>query len=381
VVHLGLPFSDAPREHRLYLTQPADVEGSIFLHRLVAAQIPFGQVQAVQMVGRGLGDAGADEPARWLGQLREKWTLQWSPLTYIRLVESSVQGNTLAEVCTRRFRRELAEARRVADAANTLMCIVLTQIEPLYADGLAACERTSSADDDLPSLARAAYSLHSLVKYGSSRAVAIEAIQALLSKVYVRACLLLPSAAAVADEVVPPLRNALISLHDTARQSSALDASLLATRLRLTAEGEQSHPTLAGLACTLLLVAGSLSETELATLLSRRLSPGEEALAGAQFLEGLLSLNRAVLLRNQGIVAWLNDYLQAIPAERFVAVLPVLRRAVADLSTGELDYLLATLARLLDLIPEQSRAAAQPQATADEIEAIDKELGDLLDGL
>ncbi len=375
VARLRLPCTDAPREHRLYLTQPADVETSVFLHRLAAADIPFGQVEAVQMVGRSGAGADASDAARWLGQLREKWTLQWTPLTDIRLVEASVEGDSLAQVCTRRFRRALAGARRVADAADVLLHIVLTRLEPLYLEGLLACEATSSTDDDLPSLARAAYNLHSLVKYGASRAMATEALETLLSKVYVRAGLLLPAAAVVADEAAPPLRDALITLHDVARQAPALDATLLAARLRLTAASDGVHPLLAGLACTLLFFDGALPEAELTTLLSRRLSPGAEPLVGAQFIEGLLSLNRAVLLRNAAVVAWLDGYLQGVSAERFVAVLPVLRRAFADLSPAETDYLLATLARLLNLPVEQARAAG-PAVTAEEIAAIDEELSE-----
>jgi hypothetical protein len=387
VARLGLPFSDAPREHRLYLTEAAGVEASVFLHRLVAVEIPFGQVQAVQMVGPGPSTADASDPARWLGQLREKWILQWTPLTDIRLAESSVQGDSLAEVCARRFRHRLSEAQRVADAADVLLHIVLTRLEPLYPDGLAACERTSSADEDLPSLARAAHALYSLVKYGSSRAahgsqsMALEAIERLLSKVYVRASMLLPAAAAVADEAVHPTRDALLMLHDVARQSSLLDGALLAGRLRLTAQGAGSHPTLSGLSGTLLFMSGDLSEPDLTTLLSQWLSGGAKPLAGAQFLEGLLALNRAVLLRNQAIVGWLDGYLQTVPGERFVAVLPVLRRAFADLAPAEMDYLLGTLARLLGLEPDRAGAAVQPPVTADELAAIDEELDGLLDKL
>jgi hypothetical protein len=380
VARLRLPCADAPREHRLYLTQPADVETSVFLHRLAAADIPFGQVEAVQMVGRSGAGADAADAARWLGQLREKWTLQWTPLTDIRLVEASVEGDSLAQVCARRFRRALAGARRVADAADVLLRIVLTRLEPLYLEGLLACEATSSTDDDLPSLARAAYNLHSLVKYGASRAMATEALATLLSKVYVRAGLLLPGAAAVADEAAPPLRDALITLHDVARQSPLLaggdEGGLLAARLRLTAASDGVHPLLAGLACTLLFFDGALPEAELTTLLSRRLSPGAEPLVGAQFIEGLLSLNRAVLMRNAAVVAWLDGYLQGVSAERFVAVLPVLRRAFADLSPAETDYLLATLARLRNLPVEQTRAAG-PAVTAEEIAAIDEELSEM----
>lgn len=375
IARLRLPCADAPREHRLYLTQLADVEASVFLHRLAAADIPFGQVEAVQMVGRGHSGANAADAARWLGQLREKWTLQWTPLTDIRLVEASVEGDSLAQVCARRFRRALTGARRVADATDVLLRIVLTRLEPLYLEGLLACEAISSTDDDLPSLARAAYTLHSLVKYGASRAMATETIETLLSKVYVRASLLLPAAAAVADESAPPLRDALVTLHDVARQSPTLDAALLAARLRLTTASESVHPLLAGLACTLLFFDGVLPETELTTLLSRRLSPGAEPLVGAQFIEGLLSLNRVVLLRNPAVVAWLDGYLQGVSAERFVAVLPVLRRAFADLSPTETDYLLATLARLLNLPVEQARAVG-PVVTAEEIAAIDEELGE-----
>ncbi len=381
LVRLGLPLVDTPREHYLYLNQPADVEASVFMHRLIAAQIPFGRPAAVQMVGRGPTGVDTDDPARWLSQLREKWTLQWTPLTDIRLVESTVMGNTLAEVCTRLFRQQLAQPGGAARAAGTFLRIVLARLEPLYAEGLAACERASSTDDSLPALAQAAYALHSLVKYGSSRRVAAQAIETLMAKIFVRACLLLPGAVAVADDDVPALRQALISLNDVARQSPALDAQLLAGRLRLAAEASQVHPLLAGLACTLLFLNGIMPEAELTTMLSQRLSPGTEPLVAAQFIEGLLALNRTVLLRNQPVVGWLNDYLQAVPAERFVAVLPVLRRAFADLAPAETDYFLATLARILGLEGEQAKAGSRPPVDAEEIKAIDEELGGLLDDL
>ena len=116
-------------------------------------------------------------------------------------------------------------------------------------------------------------------------------------------------------------------------------------------------------------------------LLSRRLSPGEDALVGAQFLEGLLALNRAVLLRKATIVGWLNDYLQAVPAERFRGVLPVLRRAMADLNAVEQDYLLASLARLLGLEDGAAAPAARLAISDQELQAIDEELDDLLNDL
>jgi hypothetical protein len=87
-----------------------------------------------------------------------------------------------------------------------------------------------------------------------------------------------------------------------------------------------------------------------------------------------------VLLRDQVVVSWLNGFLQAAPPDRFAAVLPVLRRAFADLTLTETDYLLRTLVSVLELKPEQARVPATA-VDRQELAAIDDALGALLDGL
>ena len=80
------------------------------------------------------------ESAELLGQLREEWTLQWSPATDISLIEKSILGNTLEDICTRFYRERLNEANEEAvpldvvgesrDRLESASSAVVTEAEP-----------------------------------------------------------------------------------------------------------------------------------------------------------------------------------------------------------------------------------------------------------
>jgi hypothetical protein len=162
------------------------------------------------------------------------------------------------------------------------------------------------------------------------------------------------------------------------RRQRGADVGLLVEGLRRTAEGSESvHPAISGLTVALLYLGGLLSEDELAGALRLRLSPAEEPLRAARFVEGLFSLNRAVLVRNRAIVDGLTGFLVGLPSERFVGILPVLRRSLAGLTPSELGYLVETIAAGLGLEAEEPGAPAIEASQLDELAALDEELGDL----
>nr|MBP6841249.1 hypothetical protein [Kofleriaceae bacterium] len=79
--------------------------------------------------------------------------------------------------------------------------------------------------------------------------------------------------------------------------------------------------------------------------------------AAAAFVEGFLSVNALVLVKNRHVVAALDRFIQGIPADRFREVLPLLRRALAGLGATERRYLVENLLGHRQL-------GAQPQAVA-----------------
>jgi hypothetical protein len=311
--------------------------------------------------------------------LREKWEIRWTPATDIRLIELTVYGNTLAEVVERLLRRRVEAVRNLEEAASLLLEVVSSRLSSLYDEVLALCERVSSEDDDFASLSRATYLLDILIGYGDSPERSA-LLATLARRVFARACLLLPGAAEVADEEVAHTGDGMKLLHQmSSRQGmSGEQADLLVERLQLTSEGgSEVHGTLAGLASALLYLSGQLTDEELARRLGLRLSRGEEPLRAAQFVEGLFSLNRAVLVRNRALIGSLTDFLRGLPKESFVAVLPVLRRSLSGLSPAEMSYLVDTIAEVLGVQPELAEKATPTATQLEELAGLDQEIADL----
>src|SRR5579859_1755695 len=392
---LRLPLADSPKKlDALRLSEPRDLQRSVFLHRLQVAGISFatlsrsGRAEFQQGTSRYQHGVSANTlNFDHLRNMMEIWEVQWTPHTDIRLIELSIEGDRLRDVCARLLRRELSAAEDMSAITKILLRAVLANIPELYTRILRRCDEAVAEGSDLLVLAQAGNHLHQLAQYGSTRKLDAALLTSLLARVYTRAALLLPVGAIVGDDEAAKVVSALKLLHELSSRRSDLDAALLNERLALVAdvEGQSEsraestvHPTIAGLAATLLLVRGAITQNDLATLMGRRLSGAEEPQRGAQFLEGLLSLNRATLLRSRDIVGWLNFYLQSLSPEAFLHTLPVLRRAMSELSKPETGVLLTTLAQLLGIKEQVQAATFLEPAHLAEMRAIDAELSALL---
>lgn len=376
---LGVPIPPERREYRLDLTLAQDIARSTFLQRLVLAAIPFARLTRL---GSALRPLAAEDGYRQLGTLRERWELVWSPATDAALIERTLEGNTLVEVCDRRLRGRLQAARTSDMVASVLLASVVCDLPALAEQSLRACEAATAVDDDLASLARAAHDLDQLVRYRGARPGQTETYASLLARVRARAALLLPASANVADAVAPALADALKTLHTLARRHADRASGLLAERLARTVEDANAHPLLAGLAATLLFLDGQLSLAELVRQLKLHLSRAEDPTQAAGFVEGLFALNRGVLVRSRPIVDGLTAFLLGLDPDAFGRTLPLLRRALSGLSPAELTYLRETIAAGLAGAPPGSGAVpalALGPAELEQIAAADAEVARLFD--
>jgi hypothetical protein len=197
-----------------------------------------------------------------------------------------------------------------------------------------------------------------------------------------RAVLRLPGAAAVDGEALAPVKAALRGLHEVAHAQPRVDRAAWIAAARATSASAEAHPGAAGLATGLLYLAQALSDDDVATIVSFRLSAGNEPDAAASFLAGFLEVNALVLVKSRPVVAALDAFVNAIPADSFSDVLPTLRRAFADLGATERRYLLENIVSHRNL-GGAARAAAAVIGETDKqkLASLDADLAGALDDL
>ncbi len=379
-----LPDRDEPEELALSLVDDVQIQSSVFLHRLRVADVPYASFRGVGRDRREATGAGGLDA---LTRVREGWTAQWTPATDVALVEKVVLGDSLHDVAAHVLGARLAAARGAGEAADVLLEAVVAGCAAVVDRALAACDDAAAHDDDLPSLARACAALSALTSYGSSRGRAGDpAITRLCVTTFERAVLRLPGAAIVDDDGVDAVQRALRGLHEVAlgqpRLAETGGRAAWLEAARATAASFDVHPAAAGLATGLLYLAQVLDDDAIATAVSLRLSHAVPPVVAAAYLAGFLEVNALVLVKSRAVVAALDVFLGAIEPAAFPDVLPVLRRAFADLGPTERRYLLENILAIRG-IGAHARAAAQviAETDRDKLAAMSGELADALDDL
>src|SRR5437899_12002342 len=82
------------------------------------------------------------------------------------------------------------------------------------------------------------------------------------------------------------------------------------------------NPGVSGLATSLLYLGKAFSEADLENRVRVRVGGGALPMDGAQFLEGLLSINRSTLVKSRAIVAFLDGLVSLSPVYGFGDLLP-----------------------------------------------------------
>jgi hypothetical protein len=344
---LGLPVVDAPRQVLVHLPMPVEAAQSVFLHRLVASEIPFGR-ELQSGIGGG-GRIAQGGPLAGLGRAREKWELCWTPATDTGLVERNAWGSTLAEVCTRFLRNQLSAATRIDEGTGVLLQLALCDLPDPFPAALQRCETLAADSGSFPALARSVYHLDGLLSYGAARQLPREELADLAGRLFVRAMLHLAAAINCADEAAADVEQTLTPLAELVRKGSPTAApDLFWETIESVAAIEGCHPSLRGLALTLLEVEGRLPPGELARRLRRWLSVADPA-ANARLVAGVFSLHRGTLIRNRSLLTAVTDFLMELEIEALIPLLPALRRSLGNLSRSERSYLAEALAGVLGL--------------------------------
>jgi hypothetical protein len=338
---LRLPPKAEEKTLDLDLREAIDRERSQLLRRLRLLGIEWGRLQA-HSGGRGT--------------FHELWQIGWRPEFAIALIEASRYGHTVEQAATGLL------AERSANPNASLASLIELLDDALFADLptaittlVAAIENRAAVSVDVLQLLDALPPLANVCRYGNVRGTDVSLVAEILCGLVPRITVGCPAAAShIDDDAAQTLWTKLIETNRALEMLGNADfIESWRGMLQRIAQSDTAHALIAGYAHRILYDTGLLDFDALSLAFARSLSPGNEPVVGARWVEGLLSGSGAVLVHDDRLRDLIDQWVRNATADNFVQVLPLLRRTFAQFPAPERRQ-----------IGERLRAGQQLQATA-----------------
>ncbi|HSE08245.1 MAG TPA: DUF5682 family protein [Nocardioidaceae bacterium] len=323
---------------QLDLRRDGGLARSVFLHRLRVLGIDW-----AEQVSAGTTT----------GTFKEAWELEWRPELAVALVEASLYGNTVLAAAE----ASVGEQAGAADLAGLAMLVedcFLADLSSALPDVVAVLAERTARQHDTLTLLRTVEPLARTCRYGDVRGADTAGIAHVLETVVVRASLGLRAACqSLDDDGAAAVRG---GIEGTQRGVALLDDAALTDpwHAALTRLGDDVaiHGSVSGRLNRLLLDADLLASDEAARRLSRRLSVGADAEAGAAWLDGFLTGEALLLLHDDDLLGVVDEWVASVPEQVFEDLLPLLRRTFSRFESAERRQIGAHLRDLGTARPE-----------------------------
>jgi hypothetical protein len=310
---LRLPAEATYSDKDFDLRNATDLERSVLLHRLNLLGIPWGEMQ------RSGGGKGT---------FHELWRLQWHPEFEVQLIEANVYGNTVRSAVAQAVREQAAKAQTLAELTGLVERTLLTDLPEAVQFLMLRLEGLTALTSDVPHLMDALPALANVLRYGNVRQMDVRMVGHVVDGLVARICIGLPNAcSSLNDEAAAAMLPRLMGVHNAVRllQNEAHQAAWNATLERL-ADLHGLHGLIAGRCCRLLLDQNVWTTDEVGQRLGLAISPANEPVQAASWIEGLLRDSGEVLVHTDSLWPLLDRWVVALPQDTFVQLLPLLRR-------------------------------------------------------
>jgi hypothetical protein len=304
---------------------------SVFLHRMLALQIPWGR----------------KEQARGKGTFKEKWTLQWKPELVVAIIDASVFGNTVETAAAAKLIRPSASEAGLAPISARLDLALLGGLNEAVQVLLQRLDSAAAASHDLSDLLAAVPTLASISRYGDVRATDVAAVGHLLNGFAARIHAGLLLAASGIDDNAAEHLGSLLGDYGAAlslMEHTELVAGFHDVLAKL-CHASGVHPRLCGHAVRTLRDGGRMDDAEVARQLGFALSQGMPAAPAAAWLEGFLRGGGSLLVHDRMMLGLVDAWLGSLGADAFQAVLPLVRRTFGTFSAPERARIAAGVAK------------------------------------
>jgi hypothetical protein len=305
----------------LDVRKPTDLGRSRLLHRLHLLGVPWGARQSAG--GR-------------VSTFHEVWRLEWKPEFAVALIEASPLGLTVEQAAATKVAQDAAAATDLPVVTALLDASMLAGLTAAAAPVLERIRVMAAVGADVRRLMDALPPLARVVRYGDVRGTRAELAEPVLAGIFERVVVGLGTACASLDE--DAAERMLDSVHHVTHALDLLGRGDLRDEwrgaLRTLGDGG-AHALIRGACCRLLLEWGAIDDDELDRRARLALSPAVPPAACAAWARGLLRGSGLLLLHQDGLWQVFDRWLNGLPADTFVEMLPLLRRAFADFTGPE----------------------------------------------
>ncbi|MGA5541870.1 DUF5682 family protein [Mycobacterium sp. NPDC051198] len=303
----------------LDLRKPNDLAKSHLLHRLTVLDIPWGE----------------PEIATGQGTFKEPWTLQWQPEFAVRVVISSVWGNTVYRACKSRLADTAENATHLGQVTAAIEAALLGGVDEAVPQLLAILENKAAVDRDLTELMAALPALARSLRYGDVRRTDAGALGAVTTSLARRVNVGLPATlTGLGPDAAAEMLAHVNAVTDTVDLLEAdVRGEWLATIARL-ADRDDLHGSLVGRFVRIGVDGAVFTTAEAARRMRRALSIGAPADEKSAWIEGFLSGSGLLLVHDTELLAVIDEWLTGLTATEFTDVLPLVRRTFSTFDAG-----------------------------------------------
>lgn len=303
----------------LDLRKPNDLAKSHLLHRLTVLDIPWGE----------------PEIATGQGTFKEPWTLQWQPEFAVRVVISSVWGNTVYRACKAKLTDTAENATHLGQVTAAIEAALLGGVDEAVPPLLTILENKAAVDRDLTELMAALPALARSLRYGDVRRTDAGALGAVTTSLLRRVNVGLPATlTGLGPDAAAEMLAHVNAVTDTVDLLEAdVRGEWLATIARL-ADRDDLHGSLVGRFVRIGVDGAVFTTAEAARRMRRALSIGAPADEKSAWIEGFLSGSGLLLVHDTELLAVIDEWLTGLTATEFTDVLPLVRRTFSTFDAG-----------------------------------------------
>lgn len=280
-------------------------------------------------------------------RIREQWSYKRSIQTDAALIDASVYGGTLSEVCTVLATRKLRDEQSCGNGAKLYVECFLMGVD--ISEGFAVkMDDIIINDGDFFSLGRGLYYFNMLEKLRTLYQQDYVSTAAFLVRTFDKVMTILPSMITVNAEHAQECIKICKTLYTlVCGDILGSEKQRLLDTLIMMCDAKNPEPSLYGAVLGLLYGYDTVYKTKIKQALNGYLTGSAETRQqGAVFLRGLFATARDIALVGNDFIVMVNQLVQALDFDAFLEVLPELRLAFNYFVPSETDDIAEKVAAL-----------------------------------
>ena len=338
------------QEKVLDLRKPTQLKASQLLHRMLMLDIAWGELTKI---AKG-SNAGA---------FSEVWELEWQPEFLLKIIEAGMWGNTVAVAATNKVRHEMKALSVLSELTQLIESVFNADLPDVVTELLEKISDISVNIYDVAQLMDALTPLVNAMRYGSTRGLNTNDLSQLIDQFIPRITIALPGECSNLDEEATALMFKRINA--TNRNIFILNdpsmINLWLTTLLTIQENDQTNPLLQGATTRILFDKEILNIETVGNWLHYTLSAGQSREHAAAALEGFCYGSGLLLIHNPRLWQIIDDWIDNIPMDIFMELLPLLRRTFAVFSDPERR-------KMMELAKSGSAISIEKEVNSDQLE-------------